>query len=240
MNEKNILVQELHRLSDLFSQAPTQSPMGGNPSEKVLEQMESLLMDYLKDHPQDTEIWLKLAMVEFTPPWEDYDRIEKYINSILEYDKNNAQSLLVLAYAQRVYRGDISDDLFIRLQRCCDIITDRELLSMLYLAIAWYYSWHSLRDEKKHELSLLQSIDYCSKHVHNYKLLGRLYLKTGREAEGKKMIQHALANIRKVYKEDNDDDSVYDITDITTFFNDYYRGTHVTQSTLESMRELLD
>src|SRR5436190_12343813 len=121
MNEKNILIQELHRLSGLFWQAPNQSPMGDNPSEKVLEQMELLLMNYLKDHPQDTDMWLKLTMVEFTPPWEDYERIEKYITTILEYDENNVQSLLVLAYAQRAYREDVTDDLFLHLQRCCDI-----------------------------------------------------------------------------------------------------------------------
>ena len=130
MNEKTIILQELHRLDELFSKAPTQSLMGINPSEKVLEQMESLLMAYLEKHPQDTEMWLKLTMVEFTPPFGDYERIEKYIMKILEYDQNNAQGLLVLAYAQRVYRGDVNDDLFVRLQHCCDMVMDKELLSM--------------------------------------------------------------------------------------------------------------
>lgn len=238
MNEKNILIQELHRLSGLFWHAPTQSTTGDNPSEKVLEQMESLLMNYLKDNPQDTDMWLKLAMLEFTPPWEDYDRIEKYINSILKYDENNVQALLVLANTQCALRGDVSDDLFVRLQRCCDIVTDRELLSMLYSAIAWYYSWYSLRDEKKYELSLLRSIDYCSAHVTNYKYLGILYLETDREAEGKKMIQYALANVRKIYEINKD--FVYDITDLNRFFNEFFIGTHITQPNLESLRKLLD
>lgn len=192
--------------------------MGDNPSEKVLEQMESLLTSYLKDHPQDTEIWLKLIMVEFTPPWEDYDRIEKYINSILEYDKNNIQSLLILADAQCAYRGGISDDLFIRLQDCCNINIDKELLSMIYLAIAWYYKY---KDEKKYEQALLKSIDYCSEHVRNYELLGKLYFKMGREADSKKMIALASANVRKISRDDN---SVPDITDITPFFDEFYRG----------------
>src|ERR1700761_3264439 len=97
MNDKNILLRELYKLNKLFWQAPTQSLTGDNPSEKVLEQMESLLMIYLEKHPQDTEIWLRLTMVEFTPPWEDYDRIEKYITTILKYDENNISGLLILA-----------------------------------------------------------------------------------------------------------------------------------------------
>jgi len=235
--KKNTLLQELHKLNELFWQVPTQSPTGDNPSERVLEQMESLLMNYLKNHPRDTNMWLKLTMVEFTPPWEDYDRIEKHITRILEYDENNIQGLLILAYAQRAYRGDVSDDLFAHLQRCCNIVTDRELLSMLYLAMAWYYSWYSLRDEKKYELSLLQSIDYCSAHVYNYELLGRLYLKTGRQIEGKKMIRYALANVRKIYGENY---FSLDVTDINEFFDQCFRGTHITQPNLESIHELLD
>jgi len=239
MNNKNILVQELYRLSELFWQVPNQSPMGGNPSEQVLEQMESLLMNYLKDHPQDTDMWLKLTMVEFTPPWEDYDRIEKYINSILKYDENNVQALLVLANTQCALRGEITEDLFIRLQNVCNVTTNKELLSMIYLAIAWYcYSWPSYRDEKKYELSLLKSIQYCSEYVKNYARLGELYLKTGRDIEGKKMIHCALANVRKIYG--SDDDSVYDITDVTSFFDEYYKGTHITTGSLESLRKLLD
>ncbi len=235
--KKNTLLQELRRLNELFLKAPTQLLMGENPSEKVLEQMESLLMEYLKDYPQDTDMWLKLTMVEFTPPWEDYERIEKYITTILEYDKNNIKGLLVLAYAQCAYRGDVTDDLFVRLQHCCDIITNKELLSMIYLTIAWYYAWYSVRDKKKYELSLLRSISYCSEHVHNYKLLGKLYLETNREAEGKKMIRYALANVRKIYGENYFSS---DVTDIHEFFCEFFTGTHITSGSLESLLKLLD
>ena len=234
MNDKNTLLQELHRLNELFLKTSNQSLMGENPSEKVLEQMESLLMDYLKDYPQDTDIWLKLTMVEFTPPWEDYDRIEKYITTLLEYDENNVEGLLVLAYAQYIYRGEVTEDLFIRLQNVCNITTDKELLSMIYLAIAWY---HSSRNKKEYELLLLKSIYYCSEHVDNYKLLGLLYLEIGREIEGKKMIQCALANIRKIYGENY---SSFDITDINEFFYEFFKGTHITWPNLESIRKLLD
>lgn len=232
MSEKSIILQKLHEFNQEYSDA---LPYG--PTEEVLEQMESLLMDYLKKYPKDTEMWLKLTMVEFTPPWEDYERIEKYITSILKYDENNVQGLLILAYAQYVFRGEVTKDLFIRLQVVSNITTDKEWLSMIYLAIAWYYWGYDLKDEKKYEESLLQSINYCSEYVDNYELLGRLYLEIDREIEGKKMIRCALANVQKIYGENYDS---FDITDINEFFNEFYKSTHITRPNLESIQELLD
>ena len=177
MNEKNIVIRKLNELNTLYYDR--QNPARGS-SEAVLEQMEFLLMSYLEKSPQDTDMWLRLCMLEYTPPWQDYERLEKYIMNILVYDENNVQALLVLAYAQYVLRGDANHDLFIRLQKCCDVTIDKESLSMLYLAIAWYHNSWPLKNKEKYELSLLKSIAYCSNHVKNYKSLGKLYLETGR------------------------------------------------------------
>lgn len=229
MNKKNILLQELHRLSDLYYKA-----VCGLPSEKIASEMESLLLEYLEKNPQDTEMWFKLIMVEMTITFRDYDRIEKYTTAILEYDKDNILSLLILAESQRAYRGGIKDDIFIRLQDACHTTTDKELLSMIYLAIAWYCKY---KDEKEYEQALLKSIDYCSKHAYNYELLGRLYLETGRITEGKKMINCALANTQNIYRENY---FSFGITDINEFFNEFFRGTHTIRENLEDLRKLLD
>ena len=228
-----MILERLRVLNKLYYDVLLKFIPGRNLAEEVLFQMESLLMDYLKEYPQDTEMWLKLTMIEFTSPWEDYERIEKYIGSILEYDKNNVQALLILAYAQRAYREGVSDEVFAGLQHCCDVVANKELLSMLYLAIAWYYDpWPSYSDEKKYELSLLQSIQCCNKYVKNYVYLAELYFKQGRGFEAKEMIYHALKNIRNVYRSDN---YVSDITDVDRFFNEYFKGYSYTQAELENM-----
>jgi hypothetical protein len=234
MNEKNTLLQELHRLNQFYSATRIQSVNGINPSEEILFQMETLLVNYLERHPQDTDMWLKLTMVEFHPPWEDYDRIEKYITAILKYDKNNIQALLILAYAQYIYRGEVSDNLCVHLQDCCTITTDKELLSMIYLAIAWYYS---SKNELVYEKTLLQSISYCDEHVDNYLLLARRYFKTKRNTEARIMVYRALANIRKIYR---DGDASFDVTDIKPFFDEYFKGTYITQPNLRSIKRLLE
>ena len=233
MNSKDILLQKISELNKLHY-----SLLPWGPYEEVMEQMESLLMSYLEKHPQDTDMWLKLCMVEFNPPWEDYERLEKYTMSILAYDENNTQALLVLAYAQYIFRGGVSDDLLIRLQKCCDITTSKESLSMLYLAISWYYVSYPRNDEKLYELALLKSLDYCSRHVHNYEDLGIFYLRKSREAEGKKMIEHALANVRKVYGTSND--YAHDVTDTVPFFDYYYTGIYTTLGNLDRMKKYLD
>lgn len=223
-----MLIQELHRLSDLFWQTSNQPTiLETNPSEKVLERMELLLVDYLEEYPQDTNMWLKLIMLEFTPPWEVYDRIEKYITIVLNYDKNNIQSLLILAYAQYIYRGEISEDVFLRLQNSLNITTDKELLSMTYLAMAWYYS---SKDEIEYKICLLQSIFYCNKHVKNYVRLGELYIKNGNYNEAAKMIYHAIENVSNVCKNNN---NVSDLTDIDSFFDEFFKGYSYTQDELQ-------
>jgi hypothetical protein len=232
MNDKSLLLKQIDKLNKLYSD-PKNPEIG---SESILEKIDFLLESYLEDHPQDTEIWVKRIRVEFNSPWEDYDRIEKYVNSVLKYDKNNIQSLLLLAYAQSVYRGKVKDDLFIQLLSCCPITADKEVLSMIHLALSWYYSW---KDIKKYEEQLLASIFHYNKHVNNYRYLAKLYYTTGRFSEAKEMMLHALANIRKVYENDYDY-SLRDIASITSFFDEYYKGTHVSQPNLESMREVLD
>src|SRR5258705_12356143 len=129
MDEKNIVLQKINILNKLYSETV---------SEQVLFDMESILINYLHHYPKDSGMWLKLTMVEFSLPLEDYDRIEIYIKMILEYDENNVYSLLVFAYAQYIFRGQVQDDLFIRLNNVHGI-TDKELLSMICLAMAWYY-----------------------------------------------------------------------------------------------------
>jgi hypothetical protein len=223
MNEKNIILQKIYALNELYLTTL---------SEEVLLEMELILMSYLEHYPKDTEIRLKLVMIEFTPPLEDYDKIEDYINAIITYDKDNIKGWLILAYAQYIFRGQIQQDLFLQLKKMSEFV-DKELLSMIYLAMAWYYE--SIK-EKAYEQLLLESICFCDKHVKNYLLLGRFYLNIGKKVEGKKMIQIALNNIQKIYA---DDDLVNDITDVDAFFNEFFKGICITQENFQSIQKLL-
>ena len=51
------------------------------------------------------------------------------------------------------------------------------------------------------------------------------------------MIQHALANVQKIYGENYESS---DITDINEFFDEHYKGIHLTPQNLESIHKLLN
>lgn len=214
ISKRSAVLQELHRLNKLHAKTLL---------ETVLWEMESILESYLQEYPNDTDMWLRLAMVEFTPPLEDYERIEKYIEAILKYDPTNIKGILVLAYVQYILRGKIYEELFVRLKTLC-VIEDKEWLSMIYLAMAWYYE---TTDEEKYEQLLLESIRYCDKHVNNFDLLGGLYLKTGRGVEGKKILQFAISNVQEVTS-----GGFADVDDVEFFFNERFKGTYITRENL--------
>src|SRR5438445_11665057 len=102
MNAKNIILKKVCNLNEIYIESV---------SEETLLEMESILINFLQIYPKDIDMWLRLIMVEFTPPLEDYDRIENYITMILDYDKNNITALLILAYAQYIFRGTIQRSL---------------------------------------------------------------------------------------------------------------------------------
>lgn len=227
MNDKNLLLKEINELDKLYSDP--KHPENG--SESILEKMDFLLENYLEDHPQDTEIWLKRIRLEFNSPWEDYDRIEKYVNSILAYDRNNIQSLLILAYAQKAYRGKINDNLLIHLQAMSNEVVNKELLSMICLAIAWFYLYKNEQEyEKEYEKWLLQSMFHYNKYIKHYVLLGQLYLKRGNLIQAKNIFNLAIANIHNVSK---NNDLSSDVTDIDSFFDEFFKGYSYTETRLE-------
>lgn len=224
MNEKNITLQKINSLNELYLDSL---------SEQVLLDMETILINYLHHYPNDSEMWLKLVMIEFTSPLEDYERIESYIESMLKYDKNNVCGLLVFAYAQYIFRGEISNELFVRIKNVCGGVADGRILSMIYLAKAWYYK---SKDQKVYEQLLLKSIEYCGEYVRNYVLLGELYLKIGKNVEGKNMIHLAIKNVQKIYS----DDDFMDVTDINSFFDEFFKGIYITPENLRSIQKLIE
>jgi|SRR5579859_653947 len=58
-------------------------------------EMEQLVEEYLKEYPQDTEMWLKLTFIEYHQ-LHDYLRAIECVKRILAYDPNNAYAAVLL------------------------------------------------------------------------------------------------------------------------------------------------
>lgn len=199
-------------------------------TQENIQEIDAILKNYLAQHTDDTDLWLRLALLHMNALWDTRDDAQNksisYIQTILSHDPHNRDAVLVLAfiehssYGEQRPFGQISELTF---QALCNLTTeDREVLAMIEFAKSFYYE---KKDEEKWVLHFLKSIDYCDSLVNNYLVLGRYYLKKREFEKGKKLLQKALDNIQGIY----DVDVVHtDITDIHEFFNYYYKGIHRT------------
>ena len=72
--EKKLILENLNQLIITWNE--------GNEEEKVLNEMELLLESYLVNHPNDEDMLIKLALVEFTIPLADYGRLSTIFNEL--------------------------------------------------------------------------------------------------------------------------------------------------------------
>lgn len=192
--------------------------IANNDTEKDLERAEAMLIEYLKVNPEDTDAWLMLIMIEWTPPLEDSERIIQWANNILAYDPVNARGLLVLAEAYVAFRGGINATIYKQLSNACS--NDSNLMAMIEVAKAKYLERQE-GAEKEYEDVLIKSINYGPLQERNHSMLGEFYLKQGKVDEGKKLIKKAEENserARILHKYS------YDVTSLTNFLNEFYTG----------------
>jgi len=224
---KQLLIKKIKDLTKIFFKIPI-----GEPDAYILEIIKNLIEEYLEKNPEDTDARLRLAMLEFTPPWEDPEVISTYLNEIFKYDPDNIYATLILACIQNTLWGKITDPVFKKLNNLSS--KNSEIISMIELAKAWYYKYKN--NNELYEKHLLSSISYCNKHVGNYRALGYLYTQKGEKNKAKKFARKALHNVKVIYDENS---RITDITDVEKFINEYIKGTHITNSNLKSIYKLL-
>jgi hypothetical protein len=197
-----------------------------------VEDLEKLLEGYLKQSPQATDLWLRLALTELQFPLVDEYKSVKCLEEILKYDPYNANSVLLLAYIHHRFLGGVTDGLLKMLNQLN--LEDAECQAMVELAKSWYYS---RTDEPPYEKLLVKSVELGPTHVYNHVRLGRYYInKKSKIEKGKALIRTALTNIKGIYFESI---TVEDFTDINEFFNEHIKGTYLTRSNFKFIEELL-
>ena len=93
--DKKLLIKKIKDLTKIHYERPIDKQ-----SDYVLEEIKNLIDEYLAKNPEDTNVRLRLAMLEFTSPWEDPELVSKYLNEVLKYDPVNVYATLILAYME--------------------------------------------------------------------------------------------------------------------------------------------
>lgn len=209
VNEKKVIIAKLQCIFD----KTIDSAMG--------EQIEAMLANYLCKYPEDVEFWLRLTMLEFSMPWKDPYRMENYLTNALNFDKENVQVMLFLAYADWLHKGDVRPDIVNKLSK---LQVDSEHSSMIEFAKAL---GTMLDFPEKYEQHLLRSIALWNKHVNNYRYLGDFYIKRNRVSEALACYKHALKNVQ--YIDISENLSCSNAIDVQSFFDSYYKGISISE-----------
>lgn len=195
----------------------------------LLEKLETAFEKYLAKNHHNVITWLQFAKFLFFPPIVNESKTIEVLKQALEYNPLNPYLILMLAYFQSIY-GGMSQETIEQIKMVKS--DDAEIMSMLELAHAWYYSF---QDQKNYEKHLLRSINYCDKHVNNYTAISELYGQQGKYQEAKQLREKALQNVKIITKIEE-----FDSFDINAFFNYFYKGTSQNASSYKFMKEIYD
>ncbi len=194
----------------------------GSFSQKEKEQY--AVMKYLKDHPSDTNAWLRLILIE---EYDDDRLAGKWFDKLRLYNPNTIYTLLILAYS------DVSGHLYNSLRLSTH--EDPKIMAAIKYAMSRYLKKRG--DLRRYEQVLLKSIEYFPNHVKSLAALGEFYLDNGRIDEGIKFITKAINNVKVVYT--NENRNRYDKYDIQEFVNEHYKGIHITQENYNQLKSLI-
>ncbi len=201
-------------------------------SVETMTTMEVLIEKELAKNPHNIELLLRFALLEQTVPFADEVKSTMILNIILTYEPKNPIATLVLAGVNH-FCGPVMDDKEIYEKLTALETNDKELESMLTYAASWYYA--EIGDKENLEHMLLKSIDLYPKHVFNRWKLAELYFKQGRLEEAKLFIKKAMANVVKLFG----DNEHNDYTDVNNYINEMINGTHITPEVYIVLEELL-
>ena len=202
----------------------------------VIERIEKIIDEYLKNNPYDTEIWILQALLVYESPLNDLMKTINCLKKVLIFDPNNTTAALFLGYVYE-YSSYIPEDFFHKL---LNIKSDNnEIASMIEFVKYFYYRYKE--NNELIEQTLLQSIALCSNHVWNNIKLDQFYLQNKQIDKAKDYIFQGFNNIQYVYhKEDFKQNFKYNPFDIEEFFNERIKGTHLSWVNYDSIKETFD
>lgn len=196
----------------------------------IQEDMVTLIKDYLKENPSDTECLLKLALTEYRFPLADDEAAMISLKKIISYEPNNIPAILMLAYVQEHY-FDVRIDVLNMLTAATPGNSQEQ--AMILFAQSWYYKF---KDENVFVELLQKSIDFHSGFVWPHVYLGELYKEKNAVEKACFHFEEALKNIEYIFN----DDSPFDILDINVFLDARIKGIKLTKANLIMIQQLYD
>ena len=196
---------------------------------KNYEGLVTTIQDYCFLYPENNDLKLRLAILLQSVFIDDYPSALKIIESILKNSSNHIDALILKAYIEDTFQGQISDTTFDKINLQLENANLKgNNRNQLFVLKAYYFR---RRDEKKYLSSLIDSTTNDVLSSHNYFLLYELLKSKGEDKKAVKALNHAIANVVHVY----DTSEYIDFTDFKEFINEKIRGVHLSKVNYDSL-----
>lgn len=219
--DRNNLIETLDKLVVLYNQRT-------GPNEDLVLEMERVLEEYLKAQPNDEEMLVKLALVEYTSPPGDYEKAIHVLNKVLTLNPLNTKALLIYAEIESIYWG-IQPKTLERLQVM--MTEDKQEEALMWYEQALYYRMKE--DSENMVKALERSLKAYSGFVFPLTCLARYYKLIGEYEGAQRLYKEALANVKTV----GDGEPFIDILNSDRFIDQFIKGIYLSSGTYESIKK---
>lgn len=194
----------------------------------ILEKAENLILDYLKEKENDTQMWYYLAILDLMPPLVDFDNSINYLKNVWNISKE-IKAIIYIAVIQDIHCM-ISDEIFNIIKEYKT--NDKKLLSMCHYCMGLYFKDKENFIEESIQ-SFMKTIELYPCFVHSYYELGKIYKKENSQ-KSKLFYENSYKNVKSIFNETTD----YNWLSIDNFENEIIFGTHLTQEKYDYLKQL--
>lgn len=202
----------------------------GKLGKKQLDEVESLVLEYLKDNSTDIEMWYKLVLLNLNF-FHDEESAIKHLRTIHELFKDD-KSIILICFIHDEFWGGIEQEDDIALQE--QIPADNRLQACREFYLAKFRKDKAIDED--FVKGLLRAVDHYNNYVHVYLELGHHF--KDERADLKKAQTFFAKAIASVERELTVEGGKNDYLDINFYFKEMVFGLYCTTPKLEYIKSL--
>jgi hypothetical protein len=197
----------------------------------AVDQLELRFSHFVKAENCDTEILIYQILSSYLIMMSKFDEIIEETKKRKQFNKQNFNLVILIAYLEDAWMGGINDDTFSILLDMQE--NDPRRQAVIEILKAWYFKGN---DEGKYISALENACRLDSTIPQPFIELGCLCIKRSETVYGKKLIERGLAKIKRV---DFDRSPALIALDIEEFIDSLIKGNSSRETIYKNLRDMI-
>lgn len=204
-----------------------------------LELLEKALLHELEQKPDDVNVLMKLALIEFRAPFHDEEKTIEYLCRIVKLSPTYFEALVMKIYFLDHSYCSIDEAEVEHLFRIsCD---DAQKTAIAYYIKSWIYSpLHIKCNTETEKKYLLKSVELFPYTVYPFKRLGKILEREGKLEAAKECYRKAFSNVRDVLTKDVLTREDNRCMTPQSFINEYITGISLSYVLADDLKSLAE